>query len=305
MDRHSALVAFGILCSRLTGFIRQRVLRPIFRPHLIPPTRSWRRSAFPIFCRTCLAKARCLRRSFPCMRRSSRERSESRPRASQVRLRRCSRSSRRHARAARRARDAAARHADRAGLRGEKRELTIAIVRILFPGAGLLVLSAWCLGILNSHRRFLLSYIAPVIWNVSMIVTLAWWGALAPLPRLAVMLAWGAVVGSALQMLVQLPRVLSSSQMFASGSSSPSTCARRSEISCPCSSAAASCRSALISTKCWRACCPTGAVTGLANAQLLYTLPVKPVRPVGLCSGAARHVGRGRARRDAPQFAIG
>ena len=24
MDRHSALVAFGILCSRLTGFIRQR-----------------------------------------------------------------------------------------------------------------------------------------------------------------------------------------------------------------------------------------------------------------------------------------
>ncbi len=52
------------------------------------------------------------------------------------------------------------------GFRGEKRELTIAIVRILFPGAGLLVLSAWCLGILNSHRRFLLSYIAPVIWNV-------------------------------------------------------------------------------------------------------------------------------------------
>ncbi len=71
------------------------------------------------------------------------------------------------------------------GFRGEKRELTIAIVRILFPGAGLLVLSAWCLGILNSHRRFLLSYIAPVIWNVSMIVTLVWWGALAPLPRLA------------------------------------------------------------------------------------------------------------------------
>ena len=64
------------------------------------------------------------------------------------------------------------------GFRGEKRELTIAIVRILFPGAGLLVLSAWCLGILNSHRRFLLSYIAPVIWNVSMIVTLVWWGAL-------------------------------------------------------------------------------------------------------------------------------
>src|SRR5437660_1589287 len=42
------------------------------------------------------------------------------------------------------------------GFTGDKRELTIALVRILFPGAGLLVLSAWCLGVLNSHQRFLL-----------------------------------------------------------------------------------------------------------------------------------------------------
>src|SRR5439155_3626217 len=50
------------------------------------------------------------------------------------------------------------------GFHGDKRALTIAIVRILFPGAGLLVLSAWCLGVLNSHHRFLLSYAAPVMW---------------------------------------------------------------------------------------------------------------------------------------------
>src|SRR5215510_2186136 len=42
------------------------------------------------------------------------------------------------------------------GFRGGKRELTIQIVRVLFPGAGLLVLSAWCLGVLNSHHRFFL-----------------------------------------------------------------------------------------------------------------------------------------------------
>src|SRR5262245_22881431 len=48
------------------------------------------------------------------------------------------------------------------GFHGDKRDLTITLVRILFPGAGLLVLSAWCLGILNSHHRFLLSYAAPV-----------------------------------------------------------------------------------------------------------------------------------------------
>src|SRR5689334_5725190 len=53
-----------------------------------------------------------------------------------------------------------------AGFQGAKRELTIRIVRVLFVGAGLLVMSAWCLGILNSHRKFFLSYTAPVIWNV-------------------------------------------------------------------------------------------------------------------------------------------
>jgi putative peptidoglycan lipid II flippase len=93
------------------------------------------------------------------------------------------------------------------GFRGETRELTIRLVRILFPGAGLLVLSAWCLGILNSHRRFFLSYTAPVIWNAAMIVTMVKYGRNAP-PSLAVILAWGSVVGSGLQVLVQLPTVL-------------------------------------------------------------------------------------------------
>ena len=40
------------------------------------------------------------------------------------------------------------------GFTGETRELTIVLVRILFPGAGLMVMSAWCLGVLNSHHRF-------------------------------------------------------------------------------------------------------------------------------------------------------
>ncbi len=53
------------------------------------------------------------------------------------------------------------------GFHGEKRQLTIRLVQILFPGAALLVISAWCLGILNSHRKFFLSYAAPVIWNVA------------------------------------------------------------------------------------------------------------------------------------------
>src|SRR3984885_8847649 len=62
------------------------------------------------------------------------------------------------------------------GYSGETRLLTIQLTRVLFPGAALLVMSAWCLGILNSHRRFLLSYTAPVVWNFAMIATLVWQG---------------------------------------------------------------------------------------------------------------------------------
>ena len=91
------------------------------------------------------------------------------------------------------------------GFSGEKRDLTIQLVRILFPGAGLLVLSAWCLGVLNSHHRFLLSYTAPVMLNAAMIVTLLVFGERTALPQLAGILAWGSVVGSALQFLVQVP----------------------------------------------------------------------------------------------------
>ena len=94
------------------------------------------------------------------------------------------------------------------GFEGEKRQLTIAIVRILFPGAGLLVLSAWCLGILNSHRKFFISYTAPVIWNAAMIATLVMFGGRIAESPLAMTLAWGSVAGSALQVGVQLPMVL-------------------------------------------------------------------------------------------------
>jgi len=93
------------------------------------------------------------------------------------------------------------------GFHGETRALAIRIVRILFPGVGLLVLSAWCLGILNSHHRFFLSYSAPVIWNAAMIATMLGWGHDSQ-DRLAIILAWGSVAGSALQVAVQLPSVL-------------------------------------------------------------------------------------------------
>jgi putative peptidoglycan lipid II flippase len=81
---------------------------------------------------------------------------------------------------------------------GQKRLLTIELVRILFPGAALLVLSAWCLGILNSHRKFFLSYTAPVIWNVAIISAMLWKGGHVGESNLAVVIAIASVIGSGL-----------------------------------------------------------------------------------------------------------
>ena len=102
--------------------------------------------------------------------------------------------------------------------------LAVACVRIIFPMTGILVLSAWALGVLNSHRRFFVPYFAPVLWNVAIIAAL--FGAAArwmerPLAgeaaaalgvatesRLVVAACWGALAGGLLQFLVQLPQVV-------------------------------------------------------------------------------------------------
>jgi putative peptidoglycan lipid II flippase len=108
-------------------------------------------------------------------------------------------------------------------------ELAVGAVRLLFPMTGLLVLSVWALGVLNSHRRFFLPYFAPVLWNSAMIAALLLaghaagllpaaaraagaahgWAPPAPalLDRLLDAFCWGAVAGGLLQFLVQLPAV--------------------------------------------------------------------------------------------------
>lgn len=94
------------------------------------------------------------------------------------------------------------------GFSAEKKALTVYLARILFPGSGLFVMSAWCLGILNSHRRFFLSYAAPVAWNLALIAALVFFGPRHDDNQLVATLAWASVVGALLQFLVQLPLVL-------------------------------------------------------------------------------------------------
>jgi putative peptidoglycan lipid II flippase len=94
------------------------------------------------------------------------------------------------------------------GFEGARRELMISVVRILFPMTGVLVLSAWALGILNSHRRFFLPYFAPVLWNAAIIAALVSFAGRGDSDALLMAAAWGALAGGFLQFGVQLPSVL-------------------------------------------------------------------------------------------------
>ena len=94
------------------------------------------------------------------------------------------------------------------GFSGETRQLTITLVQILFPGIGALVMSAWCLAILNSHGRFFLSYAAPVLWSLFIIIGLVIFGNTTSPSNLVVYVAWSSVAGSLAQLLIQVPTIL-------------------------------------------------------------------------------------------------
>ncbi len=160
------------------------------------------------------------------------------------------------------------------GFTGVKREVTITLVKILFPGAGMLVMSAWCLGILNSHRKFFLSYSAPVLWNLSLIVTLAVFGNGGGF-RLSEILAWGSVAGSVLQFAVQLPMVL-----YLARSLRLSLNIRMGEVRTvlknfiPVFISRGVVQISAYIDELLASLLPTGAVAAFSYAQTLYTLPV-------------------------------
>ena len=96
--------------------------------------------------------------------------------------------------------------------------LTVSAVRIIFPMTGILVLSAWALGVLNCHRRFLLPYLSPLVWNASIVAALlaaAGWtpwrssysASLDQLERWLFAVCVGALIGGVAQFGVQLPLV--------------------------------------------------------------------------------------------------
>jgi putative peptidoglycan lipid II flippase len=113
------------------------------------------------------------------------------------------------------------------GFSDEAARTTGTLLQIIFPGTALLVLSAWCLGILNSHRYFVLSYSAPLFWNFSIILGLLFlyffYQSDLSLHEISIYTAWFILVGSILQLGVQLPKTFSILRSNSQVSSSPSS----------------------------------------------------------------------------------
>lgn len=161
------------------------------------------------------------------------------------------------------------------GLDPEVMRLAVRFTRIIFPGVGLLVLYAWALGILNTHKQFFIGYVAPVLWSASMIATMVIFGTWLSGAALANALAWGTLAGCALQFGIEIPFVLRHAKYLSFGFDRSLEAVKSIfrnilpviggrgvvQISGYVDTAIAS-------------FLPTGAVTILAYAQTLYMLPI-------------------------------
>lgn len=90
------------------------------------------------------------------------------------------------------------------GFSGAKREMTILLTRIMFLSPILLGASSILSGILQYFHRFLVYSLAPIMYNVGIILGILFfvpiWGLTG--------LAWGVILGAFLHMLIQLPSTI-------------------------------------------------------------------------------------------------
>ncbi len=85
----------------------------------------------------------------------------------------------------------------------DKFELTVKLLRIIFPYIFFISLVALAAGVLNTFRRFSVPAFTPVLLNLAMIGSALWLAPHFDPPVLA--LAWGVLIGGALQLAFQLP----------------------------------------------------------------------------------------------------
>lgn len=87
------------------------------------------------------------------------------------------------------------------GFSGQKRELAIMLTRIMFLSPIILGASSMISGILQVCHRFLVTALAPIMYNLGIIIGIFFF-----VPKMGVQgLAWGVVLGGVLHLLIQLP----------------------------------------------------------------------------------------------------
>ncbi|HTK60356.1 MAG TPA: murein biosynthesis integral membrane protein MurJ [Candidatus Baltobacteraceae bacterium] len=90
------------------------------------------------------------------------------------------------------------------GFTGEKLELTIRLTRVMMLSPFVLALSAVFSSVLNSNRRFLAVAVAPPIYNAAIIFGIVFLSK----PFGVMGVAYGAIIGTVLHLLVQVPPAL-------------------------------------------------------------------------------------------------
>ncbi len=162
-----------------------------------------------------------------------------------------------------------------AGLEPPVMAMAVKFTRIIFPGVGLLVLYAWALGILNTHRQFFIGYVAPVLWSASMIAALVIFGMTMRGAELATALAWGTLIGCGLQFAIEVPFVLKHAKYLSFGldrSLEPVRTIFRNIL--PVVGGRGVVQISGYVDTFIASMLPTGAVSTLFYAQTIYTLPV-------------------------------
>ena len=166
-------------------------------------------------------------------------------------------------------------------LEPEYAALLVRVIRILLPMTATLAVSAWALGILNTHRRFFVSYVAPVAWNVAIIGAAVAGGTILGLSAtgregdLVVVIAWGGLLGGVLQGVVMLPAL----RPFLAGvrvSLSTRVVGVRDAIRAflPVVAARGAVNLSALVDQFLAALLGAGAVASLGRAQTLYLLPI-------------------------------
>ena len=90
------------------------------------------------------------------------------------------------------------------GFEGEKLEMTITLSRIMALQPILLSISFMFSGVLNSFKRFVVYALAPIVYNLGIII-----GAIWLVPWVGIEgLGWGVVLGAVMHVLVQLPSII-------------------------------------------------------------------------------------------------